>query len=116
VKWKIYYSDGSTIGSENVTPWSLEKRSDVQVIVQESDEHNWVTRSGSDYYVWDSRGGNPKWFRADIFGLYDYLLKPGFKCVLFGIEIESKTFREIFNKARSEFGVKEAYEKAERHP
>lgn len=100
----------------DATPWSIKHRRDIQVIVQENKESRWVTRSGKDYYIWDSRGGEAKWFGVDIFGLHDYLLNPGFKCVLFGTEIDSKVFREIFELARSEFGNKEAFERGERHP
>lgn len=114
--FRVYYSDGSVIGSEDFTPFEIPRRGDVQVITQESLDHNWVTRSGKDYYVWDDRGGGFRWFGVDIFGLHHYLLQPGRKCVLFGTEIDSKRFNEIFNRARDEFGDKESFERRERMP
>lgn len=109
--WKIYYSDDEVITSEQATPFSLQRRADVQVIVQESKEHNWITRSGKDYYIWVGM-----WEGVDIFGLHHYLLQPGPKCVLFGTVIDTHRFSEIFNRARKEMGNKEAFEPGERHP
>ena len=116
MKWCIYYSDGKTISDEDATPFRIERRSDVQVLVQESPDHNWVTTSGFDYYVWETKGEETKWWGADIFGLHHYLLQPGFKCVLFGVMIDKKTFRAIFDRAREEFGNKEVYSTDERKP
>ena len=114
--WKIYYSDGSTIGSKNIDPFYIEKRADIQVIVQESVDHNWITTCIYDYYVWDSRGEETRWWGADLFGLHHYLLQPGKKCVLFGTMLDKKTFREIFNRARKEFGDKKIFTDSEQKP
>lgn len=121
MKWKIYYSDhtresDTSVNSEQVTPYSIIRRADVQVIVQESPDHNWVTLSGFDFYVWDNRGGGAQWYEADHFGLDHYLLQPGYRCVLFGTRIDKDRFKEIFNIARSEFGNKSIFAKGERHP
>ena len=97
MRWEVYYSDGTSISSYDATPSSIVRRADVQVIVQESADHNWVTLSGSDYYVWDTKGEETKWWGADIFGLHHYLLQPGTRCVLFGTMIDKKTFRKIFD-------------------
>jgi len=116
MKWQIYYSNGTTINDENATPISINSRADVQVIMQENPDHNWLTTSGFDYYVWDTKGEETKWWGADIFGLHHYLLQPGTRCVLFGTMIDKKTFREIFDRARNEFGEKSGYTKDERKP
>ena len=116
MKWEVYYSDRTSINYQDATPISIDRRADVQVIGQESADHRWVTTTGYDYYVWDSRGEETKWWGVDIFGLHHYLLQPGSKCVLFGTMIDIKTFREIFDRARSEFGKKEIFATDERHP
>ena len=116
MSWEVFYSDGTTVSSQDATPISIYRRADVQVIVQESADHNWVTTTGYDYYVWDSRGDETKWWGVDIFGLHHYLLQPGSKCVLFGTMIDKKTFREIYDRARSEFGNKEIFANDERQP
>ena len=116
MKWEVYYSDGTTISSQEATPISITRRADVQVIVQDSPDHNWLTLSGYDYYYWDDKGEGAKWWSVDLFGLHHYLLQPGSKCVLFGTLIDKKTFTEIFDRARSEFGNKEVFAVDERHP
>ena len=116
MSWKVYYSGGYSISSEDATPISITYRLGIQVITQDSADHNWVTLSGYDYYVWNTCGEETKWWGVDIFGLHHYLLQPGSKCVLFGTMIDRKTFRKIFDRARSEFGNKEAFANDERHP
>lgn len=116
MKWAVYYSDGSRISDEDTTPYNIEKRVDVQVIVQISHDHNWVTLSGHDFYCWDDRGGRPRWYKATKSGLDQYLMRPGFKCVLFGYEIDKQKFNEIFDKARKDFGEKLGFESNERQP
>ena len=116
MSWKVFYSDDTAISSLDATPFSIDRRAGVQVIIQDSADHSWVTNSGYDYYTWDTRGAETKWWGVDIFGLHHYLLQPGSKCVLFGTMIDKKTFREIFDRARSEFGNKEVFATDERHP
>jgi hypothetical protein len=124
VKWKIYYSDhtkehDTSVNSEQLTPFGIDRRDDIQVIVQESADHGWVTLSGYDYYIWDARGGDAKWFGVDLFGLYHYLLQPGYKCTLFGVMLDKVRFGEIFNLAREDMNFtqpKEAFATNERHP
>ena len=116
MKWAVYYSDNTVISSNDFTPFEIPRRVDVQVVVQESKDHRWVTKSGFDFYCWDDRGGGWKWFGADYSGLMQYLQHPGEKCVLHGYEIDKDCFREIFDRARSEWGNKEIFERGERHP
>lgn len=112
----IYFSDGSMVSSEHCTPQAIDPRAGVQVIIQDNPDHGWDSLSGYDYYVWDARGDEVKWWGCDRFGLHHYWLQPGWKCILFGTMIDKKTFREIFDRARSEFGVKTAFNNYERKP
>lgn len=114
--WEVHYSDESFVTSEDFTPYSIEKRSRVQVIIQPESEHNWVTLSGYDYYMWDDRGGGAKWFGGDREGLSDYLRQPGYKCVLIGEMIDKALFRKILNKAIERLGEKSGYDRLERKP
>lgn len=114
--WRVYYSNDTTIASNEVTAFDIERRTDVQVIVQESPDHNWITTCKSDYYTWGDRGDGLKWWGVDQFGLHHYLLQQGKKCVLFGVTIGHARFREIFDRAREEFGNKEIFEPDERRP
>lgn len=114
--WRIYYTDNDVLASSYATPFNITRRADVQVIVQENKDSNWVTLSGYDYYMWDDRGGGFRWFGGDQFGLYHYLLQPGEKCVLFGTHIDNDRFREIFDRARAEMGEKTTFKREERRP
>lgn len=114
--WEVYFSDGTFVSSKDATPFSIEHREDVQVIIQEEKEHVWRTLT-AEYYVWDDRGEGPKWWRVnDQFGLDWYFRKPGEKCVLFGTWIEKDDFRRIFNKARANFGEKSGFDADEQLP
>lgn len=114
MRWEVFYSDKRTISSEEISPEKVDRRADVQVIIQESPDHKWVTLSGYDYYVWDTHGKETKWWGVDIFGKHHYDLRPGWKCTLFGTMIDKDTFREIFDLARSKFGEKKLFSKDER--
>lgn len=105
--WFIYYGDGSVISSVFADPYSLSVRSDVQVIIQPDDKHVWYSQSGDDYYIWRDN----RWWGVDQFGLYDYLLQPGEKCVLFGRTITNERFREIWDEAQEHMKEITGYEK-----
>ena len=114
MKFSIYYSDDVVHGMDD--PFAIERRGNVQVIVQPDGEHNWVTVPANDFYMWDDRGGGFKWFSGDVFGLKDYLMKPGPKCVLFGEHIDTALYRRILNQAIEDLGEKTGYSPRERKP
>lgn len=111
--WCIFYGDGSTYSNEDGSIWDAPAR-DVQVIVQHHENVNWYSQTGGDYYIW--RGNT--WLGVDIFGLFDYLIDPGYKKVLFGRTISSVEFQSIFNKAKNDpkFGKKACFLKSEIQP
>lgn len=116
--WKVYYSDKKTVDCQQATPSSIVRRLDVQVIIQGSQDHVWVTLAGYDFYVWDDRGGGPKWFGVDRFGLHHYWLQPGWHCILFGTMIDKSKFNEIYELATNDpmFGAKASWSRDERKP
>lgn len=110
IDWKIYYGDGSTYtGAVENAP-----ARDVQVIVQSSKKHGWQATSGKDFFVW--RGG--RWFCVDKFGLYDYLLDPGWKRVLFGRTLTGDEYDAIWQRAMNDPDMpqKTAVGRGERKP
>ena len=117
MNWRIYYSDGSTFSDQDGTPWIAPAR-DVQVIVMESKEHGWQTQALTDYYVWDVRSNEARWWGVDLFGLYDYLIEPGHKRVLFGRTIGKQEFNEIFKRASEDvdFASKTSFANQEHKP
>ena len=98
MNWKVYYSDGKTIGSDEAIPFSISEpyREGVQVIIQDDNEHKWKALCGEDYYVWDDRGRGAKWWKCNRQGLDHYLRQSGSKCVLFGTHIEKDVFSVVF--------------------
>lgn len=121
MKWKIYYTDGSTIDSDQTSPECIDMpyRRGVQVVAQTDKRVGWATQSGDDFYVWDDRGTGHRWWGVDKFGLHDYFLQAGWKCVLFGISTENDTFFELLDKARNDPFFREpksGYRHEERRP
>lgn len=95
--WAIYYSDGSIWEGED--PEYAPAR-DVQIIVQPCSNSGWAMQHTQDYYVW--RDDLNEWRGTDIFGLWDYLMRGGWKKVLFGRTISVDEFNEIFNRAKAD--------------
>lgn len=110
MRWKVYYGDGSTFaGVVEDAP-----ARDVQIIVQSSKDHGWQALSGTDYYIW--RGD--RWAGADQFGMYDYLIEPGWKRVLFGRTLTNDEFDAVWQRAMSDPGMppKTGFGRKERKP
>ena len=66
------------------------------------------------YYVWVG----PGWRAVNQFGLYDYLIDPGFKIVLFGRTLSHEEYRAILGKATADPDLpkKSAWLREERRP
>lgn len=109
--YRVYYSNGLALGSDEYDPEHLPAR-DVQVIVQDDPEVGWAMEHTRDYYVW--RDG--RWRGADIFGLWDYLARPGWKRVLFGRTLLQDEYQEIYRRAKADrdFARKAGYLPGER--
>ena len=54
MKWKIFYSDGSTFSDKDGKPWEAPKRK-VQIISVEDGRCGRRILKFADYYVWSSR-------------------------------------------------------------
>lgn len=80
MRWIIYYGDGSTYGDQDGAPENAPTRN-VQAITCEPDG------------IW--KGG-------DIFGLFDYLLRPGWKRVLFGRAVTNDAYEKAVTIARND--------------
>lgn len=93
MEWRIFYDDGSTFSDEDGTPEQAPARGVIAIVCRDP-VARWVVCSRFDYYVW--RG---EWFGVDIFGLFDYLVDPGWKGVTFGRTIANEEFRKIHTRA-----------------
>jgi hypothetical protein len=108
VRWRIYYGDGSTFDSGQGEPADAPSLN-VQAIVQRDPSPHGVgrfvihgggqrpNRVPLDYYCWDAERGI--WLGCDLFGLWDYLSRPGWKRVLFGRTITDDAYQKIITTA-----------------
>ena len=79
-KWRVYYGDGSIFSDKDGDPKDAPSLN-VQAITCEPDG------------IWN--GG-------DIFGLFDYLHRPGMKRVLFGRAVTNKQYDDAVTLSRSD--------------
>ena len=112
MSWKVYYSDDSTFSNQDGTPWIAPAR-DVQVIIQDHPEVGVELVTSADYYVWMLGDNRAYWWSVDIFGLFDYLIEPGYKRVLFGRTIGRDEYAQVIKKAGIE---KQGWLPTERRP
>lgn len=87
----VYYSDGSVIDSNN-NP----SPRDVQAILCQNTEGDWIIRSGGDFYVF----WNGEWTEVDLFGLFDFLLDSGI--VLFGRTVPNDFYSSVIATAMAD--------------
>ena len=82
--WRIYFGDGATFTCPDDGGLSDAPTRDVQAVVYRSPDPDHQTGRvvihRFDYYWFEE----PDWFGGDLFGLFDYLARPGLKRVLFG--------------------------------
>ena len=92
--WIVYYGDGSTYSDQDGPP-ELAPANNVQVIAIEDGDCGKVLLNTKDYYWWTGE----TWLAGDIFGLFDYLLQPGWKRVLFGRSIDNREYQRLLARA-----------------
>lgn len=97
LRWRIYYGDGSTFDPGN--PFDAPALN-VQMIANSDRNHGWSLCRSNDYY-WYLEDID-EWQCGDLFGLYDYLMLPGHKKVLFGRTIPSSEYQEILTRAMND--------------
>jgi len=94
LNWRIYYGDGSTYSDADGPPELAPKRN-VQTIAQANELVGRRIERGADHYVWTDHG----WRACDFFGLFDYLIQPGAKVVLFGRSLSDAEYRAVLDRA-----------------
>lgn len=95
MRWAIYYDDGTTYRDTDGTPYDAPSRG-VVVVAQEDADVGRVLFHRRDYYYFDSAIG---WRGGDLFGLYDYLTRPGPRRVVFGRTVADAAYRDILRAA-----------------
>lgn len=93
VNWKIYYGSGLTVTNLQSPPEKVPGRNIICIVNRHSEVGKQIV-TRHDYYWFDKI-----WTGGDIFGLFDYLLIPGWKKVLFGRTIETEEYEKIIKMA-----------------
>ncbi len=95
LRWRIYYGDGTTFDARDGGAFEAPARN-VQMIAVADPDHGWYLCRSNDFYWWLP---NDTWQGGDMFGLFDYLIEPGQKRVLFGRTIGHEAFAAIKPRA-----------------
>lgn len=94
--WAVYYADGTRATDADTAVESVPTRG--VIVVAESDpDTGRILLHGDDYYWYDDG-----WFGGDIFGLWDYLARPGMKRVLFGRSVVADQYEAVMAQARED--------------
>ena len=92
IQWAIYYDDGLKFTSDD-GPALHAPRTGVQIIAQADPSMGWELLSGADYFYFEpeTRG----WYIADLFTVFDVLIRSKQPLILFGRMVSEECFREI---------------------
>lgn len=100
MKWKIFYSNGSTFSDEDGKPEDAPKRH-VQVINVEDGRCGRRVLKFCDYYVWSDRIG--RWIDcSDAASAILRMLSVGNHCIIAGEYLREKDFERILIQAHED--------------
>lgn len=92
IDWLVIYGDGSECNSDDCSPFDVPGQ-DVQACASrttdDQSQKGYEPVFGWDFYVWR----DDQWYGCEIFGLWDYLVRPGPKKVLFGRTVSNDAYR-----------------------
>jgi hypothetical protein len=109
--WRIYYGDGSTY--DNLSgPVQKAPARGVQAIAMRDERVGRLVWHSKDFYWYDGE----TWVGGDVFGLWDYLVRPGWKKVVFGRTLARPDFDALLAKAMDDpdFPPKDGWRQVER--
>ena len=95
MRWQIFYGDDTEYRDSDGPP-ELAPTRNVQAIVSEDPDTGRRIERQVDFYVWHASRG---WVGVDRFGLYDYLIEPGWKIVLFGRTLSYREYSRLLDRA-----------------
>lgn len=93
IRWCVHYDDGEQYRSERAiesTPCD-----GVIVIAQSDPDVGRELLHLKDFYYWDQ-----KWYGCDLYGLFDYLRRPGWKKMLAGRNTTHANYHALMDRAR----------------
>ncbi len=99
MKWCIHYINGfifdNTFGEPENAPGG-----GVLAVVQEDYAVGVLVHQQNDFYCFDEQFGG--WAGMDVFGLTQYLMKPGFKVIKLGEVMSTERFKSMLAQIRSD--------------
>jgi hypothetical protein len=102
LRWKIWYTDGSTFSSGDGSVFDAPGIG-CQAIVQDHYDTGAEIVTGGDFFVWDDRGVGFRWLAVDIVGLTLYFMKPQQQRILVGEMLPEPVYSKIVAEARSAY-------------
>lgn len=91
-RFRIHYDDGSTVSGDIATV----PCDGVIVIAQEDAEVGRELLHMKDFYYWE----HDRWFGCDLYGLFDYLRRPGWKKIVAGRNTTPANYHRLMDRAR----------------
>ena len=99
-KWIIYYTDGDKFSSDDGTAWDAPRRS-IQAIASNSPDVGFYWVHGADYFYYEKERGG--WQKADMFTLWDHLVRAKYPCIGFGQMLSDQDWRELWKRITEDF-------------
>lgn len=94
--WRIYYDDGST--HDDAAGLDTAPGLGVIIIAQRDLDVEKELLHRKDFYYFE----RSRWFGCDLFGLFDYLARPGIKKVVAGRNTEHRNYHALYERARND--------------
>lgn len=101
--WRLYYGDGSVFSDEDGEPEDAPCTNVMCAASYDEDNRRKLAHT-ADYYFFE----NDRWYGVDVFGLWDYLARPGLKVVKFGRMISDRQYREVMSFAMKDLPIEGA--------
>jgi len=98
--WRLYYGDGSAFSNLDGLPEQAPCVNVMCVAYYDGDNRRRLAHSADYYFYEDGR-----WYSVDLFGLWDYLSRPGLKTVKFGRMIGDGQYRLVMQQAMTDLPV-----------
>lgn len=115
MEWIIYYGDGTKYSDDDGAPEVAPKRNVQAINVADKRVGRRVERSDNFYIYVPDRG---TWRGVDQFGLFDYMIEPGYKIVLYGRTLSNVEYGQVLKRATKDpdMPAKSSFAKGERLP
>src|SRR4030095_16046070 len=105
--WAVYYADGGRWTNEDGRP-EMAPKTNVLAIAHFTVDNRRQIETAKDFYYYDPTPifkdeAAGTWYACDVAGLYQYLFKPGWKCVLFGVIVHDVIWRRELARITKDF-------------